>query len=109
MKRITKDIPKFALDKVLDFDLEKIYMYCAVNCIENPYINNYIKKIKQIEDDENTNERQETSQSPPIISYDESGNEEEPPIQPISLIRSSKKRIEPLVEKGAFVPVGKGL
>ena len=50
-------------------------MYCAVNCIENPYIANYIKKRKQIEDD--TNEREETSQSPPIISYDESGNEEE--------------------------------
>ena len=70
-------------------------MYCVVNCIENPYIANYIKKRKQIEDEENTNEREETSQYPPIISYDESGNEEEPPIQPISLIRSSKKRIEP--------------
>ena len=43
MKRITKDIQEFALDKVLDFDLEEIYMYCAVNCIENPYIANYIK------------------------------------------------------------------
>ena len=70
-------------------------MYCAVNCIENPYIANYIKKIKQIDDEENTNEREETSQYSPIISYDESGNEEEPPIQPISLIRSSKKKIEP--------------
>ena len=50
MKRITKDIPKFALDRVLHFDLEEIYMYCAVNCIENPYIANYIKKRKQIED-----------------------------------------------------------
>src|ERR671910_69503 len=70
-------------------------MYCAVNCIENPYIANYIKKRKQIEDEENTNEREEISQYPSIISYDESGNEEEPPIQPISLIRSSKKRIEP--------------
>ena len=66
-------------------------MYCAVNCIENPYIANYIKIRKQIEDEENTNEREETSQYPPIISYDESGNEEEPSIQPISLIRSSKK------------------
>ena len=65
------------------------------NCIENAYIANYIKKRKQIEDEENTNEREETSQYPPIISYDESGNEEEPSIQPISLIRSSKKRIEP--------------
>ena len=43
MKRITKDIPKFALDRVLHFDPEKIYMYC----IENPYIANYIKKRKQ--------------------------------------------------------------
>ena len=32
MKRLTKNLPEF----VLDFDLEKIYMYCAVNCIENP-------------------------------------------------------------------------
>ena len=52
-------------------------MFCAENCIENPYIANYLKKRKQIEDDENTNEREETSQYPPIISYDESGNEEE--------------------------------
>ena len=55
MKRITEDIPEFALDKVLDFDIEKIYIYCVVNCIENPYIANYIKTIKQIEDEENTN------------------------------------------------------
>ena len=95
MKRITKDIPEYNLEKFLDIDLEEIYMYCAVNCIENPYIANYIKTIKQIEDEENTNEREDTSQYPPIISYDESGNEEEPSIQPISLIRSSKKRIEP--------------
>ena len=86
---------EFVLDKVLDVDLEEIFMYCTANCIENPYIANYIKKRKQIEDEENTNEREETSQYPLIISYDESGNEEEPPIQPISLIRSSKKRIEP--------------
>ena len=95
MKRITKDMPEIVLDKVLDFDLEEIFMYCAVNCIENPYIANYIKKRKQIEDDENTNEGEETSQSPPIISYDESGNEEELSIQPISLIRSSKRKVEP--------------
>src|SRR3954464_4957103 len=95
MKRITEGIPKFNLDRFLDFDLEKIYMYCAVSCIENPYIANYIKKRKQIEDEDNANEREETSQYSPIISYDESGNEEEPSIQPISLIRSSKKRIEP--------------
>ena len=52
-------------------------------------------KRKKIEDEENTNEREETSQYSPIISYDESGNEEEPSIQPISLIRSSKRRIKP--------------
>ena len=53
LKRATKIIPEFALNRFLDFDLEKIYMYCAVNCIENPYIANYIKKRKQIEDEEN--------------------------------------------------------
>ena len=95
MKCLTKNLLEFVLDKVLDFDLEEIYMYCAVNCIENPYISNYIKKRKQIEDEENTNEREDISQYPPIISYDESGNEEEPSIQPISSVRSSKKRIEP--------------
>ena len=63
-----KIVSEFVLDKVLDFDLEEIFMYCAVNCIENPYIANYIKKRKQIEDEENTNEREETSQYPPIIS-----------------------------------------
>ena len=95
MKRITEGIPKFNLDRFLHFDLEEIFMYWAANCIENPYIANYIKKIKQIEDKENSNEREGTSQYSPIISYDESGNEEEPPIRPISLIRSSKMRIEP--------------
>ena len=48
MKRITEGIPKFNLDRVLDFDLENIYMYCAVNCIKNPYIANYIKKRKKM-------------------------------------------------------------
>src|SRR4051812_26730346 len=95
MKRIIEGIPKFNLDRFLDFDLEEIFMYCAVNCIENPYIANYIQTREQIEYEENTNEREETSQYLPIISYDESGNEEEPSIQPISLIRSSKKRIKP--------------
>ena len=95
MKRLTKNLPEFVLDKVPDFDLEEIYMYCAVNCIENPYIANYIKTRKQIEDEENTNEREDTSQYPPIISYDESCNEEEPSIQPISLIRSSKSGLIP--------------
>ena len=74
LKRLTKNLPEFALKKFLDIDLEEIYMYCAVNCIENPYIANYIKKRKKIEDEENTNEREETSQYPPVISYDESGN-----------------------------------
>ena len=46
MKRITKDIPEVALETVLDFDLENIYMYCAVNCIENPYIANYLQENK---------------------------------------------------------------
>lgn len=95
MKRITEDIPKVSLDRFLDFDLEDIYMFCAVNCIENPYIANYLKKRKQIEDDENTNEREDTSQYPPIISYDESGNEEELSIQPILSIRSSNRKVEP--------------
>ena len=93
MKCITKHIPEYNLEKFLDIDLEEIFMYCAVNCIENPYIANYLKKRKQIEDEENTNEREESSQYPPIISYDESGNEEEPSIQPISLKRRSRKRI----------------
>ena len=65
--------------------------------MKNPYISTYIKKTKQIEAQENTNEREEASQYPPIISYDESGNEEKPSIRPISLIRSSKKRIKPIV------------
>ena len=95
LKRLTKHIPKFNLKKFLDIDLEEIYVYCAVNCIENPYIANYIKKRKQIEYDENTNEMEETSQYPPIISYDESGNEEELSIQPISSIRSSEKKVQP--------------
>ena len=95
MKRITKDMPEFVLDKVLDFDLEEFFMYYAVNCIENPYISNYMKKRKKIVDEKNTNEREETSQYPPIISYDESGNEEEPSIEPISLIRSSKRGLNP--------------
>ena len=82
MKLITKHIPEYNLKKFLDIDLEEIYMYCAVNCIENPYIADYIKKRKQIEDEENTNEREETSQYPPIISYDELANEEELSIQP---------------------------
>ena len=52
MKHITNYLAVFSRDKHLGFDLEDIYMYCAVNCIENPYIANYIKKRKQIEDEE---------------------------------------------------------
>ena len=47
MKHITGHLSEFARYKLLGFDLEEIYMYCAVNCIENPYIANYIKKRKQ--------------------------------------------------------------
>ena len=46
MKRITKDFPN--PERFLDFDLEEIYMFCAVNCIENPYIANYLKTRKQM-------------------------------------------------------------
>ena len=70
MKRITNYLPVFSRDKLLGFDLEEIYMYCAANCIENPYIANYINSRKQLEDEENTNEREEISQYPPILSYD---------------------------------------
>ena len=84
MKRITKDIPEFALERVLDFDLEEIYMYCAVNCIENPYIANYLKTRKQIEYEESTNGRENISQYNPSVYYDESGNKEELPIRSIS-------------------------
>ena len=94
MKRITKGIPKFNLERFLDFDLEKIYMFCAVNCIENPYIANYLKTRKQIEYEESTNERENISQYAPVY-YDDSGNEEELPIQPISSIRSLKRFIKP--------------
>ena len=48
LKRATKHIPEFNLKNFLDINLEEIYMYCAVNCIENPYIANYQKKRKQI-------------------------------------------------------------
>ena len=48
LKRLLKDLPEFAHKKFLDIDLEKIYLYCAVNCIENPYITNYIKSRKQL-------------------------------------------------------------
>jgi hypothetical protein len=48
-----------------------------------------------MEDEENTNEREEISQYPPIVSHDESGDEEELLIQPISSIKSSEKLIKP--------------
>ena len=87
MKRITKGFPN--PKRFLGFDLEETYMFCAVNCIENPYIFNYLKSREQMEYEESTNERENVSQYPPIISSDESGNKDEPSIQPISLIRSS--------------------
>ena len=70
-------------------------MYCAVNCIENPCIANYLKTRKQIEYEESTNERGNISQYPPSVYYDESGNEEEFPIQPISSIRGLKRLLNP--------------
>ena len=48
LKRLLKDLPEFAHQKFLDIDLEKFYLFCAENCIENPYIANYLKKRKQI-------------------------------------------------------------
>ena len=47
MKHITEHIPECNLEKFLDIDLEEIFMYCAVNCIHNPYIANYIKIRKK--------------------------------------------------------------
>ena len=44
LKRATKLIPKFNLAHFLNIDLEEIYLFCAVNCIENPYIANHLKK-----------------------------------------------------------------
>ena len=48
IKRITKHITEYNLEKFLDIGLQEIFMYCAVNSIENTYIANYIKKRKQI-------------------------------------------------------------
>ena len=47
LKHATKLIPAFNLEELLDIDLEDIYLYCVVNCIENPYIANYIKARKK--------------------------------------------------------------
>ena len=95
MKCITKGIPKFNLERFPYFDLEEIYMFCAVNCIENPYIANFLKTRKQMEYEESTSERENVSQNPPSVYYDESGNEEELPIQSISSTGSLKKLIKP--------------
>jgi hypothetical protein len=65
-----------------------------VNCKENAYIANYRKMGKPIEY-KNTNERVKISTFPPIVSRDETGYENEHPMQPISSIRSSKKLIKP--------------
>ena len=89
MKCITKDVQKFNLNRILDFDLEEIYLFCAVNCIENPYIANYLKTRKQIEHKDSTMKRENISQYPPSV-YDESGNEELP-IQSIYSTRWSGK------------------
>ena len=48
-----------------------------------------------MEYEESTNERENVSQYPPGVYYDESGNEEELPIQSISPTRSLKKLIKP--------------
>ena len=111
MKRITNYLPELARYKLLNFDLEEIYMFCAINCIENPYIANYLKPREQIEYEESTNEMENISQYPPSVYHDESGNEEELPIQSISSTRSSKKLIKPIhkvvKKKGiiVFVPL----
>ena len=93
MKRITKGFPN--PERFLGFDLEEIYMFCAVNCIENPYISKYLKSRKQMEYEESTNERENISQYPPSVYYDESGNEEELPIQSLSSTRTLKNLIKP--------------
>ena len=67
MKYKTSDVPDLVLMKMIGFDLNVIYMYCAVNCTGNPYIANYLWTRKQIDDEENTNEGGEDSQYPPIF------------------------------------------
>ena len=93
MKHITKVFPN--PERFLDFGLEEIYMFCAVNCIENPYIVNYLKTRKQMEYEESTDEMENISQYPPSVYYDESGNKEELPIHSISSIRRLKELIKP--------------
>ena len=97
MERITKGVAKFNPNRILDFDLEEIYVFCVINCIENPYIANYLETRKQIEYEESTNERENISQYPLSVYYDESGNEEELPIQSISSTRSSNFLLNPHV------------
>jgi hypothetical protein len=80
----------FILTDDIETNLKEIYTFCVVNCNENSYIANYRKMGKQIEYKRNTNERVNISTLPPTVSHDEIGDEEELPIQPISLIRSSK-------------------
>ena len=70
-------------------------MFCAVNCNENPYIANHLKTRKQMQYEESTNEREYVSQYPPSVYYDESGTEEELPIQSIYSTRSLKESIKP--------------
>ena len=73
-------------------------MFCVVNCNENAYIANYRKTGTPMEYKKNvvtTNERERISQVSPIVSHNESGDEEELPFQPISPRRSSEKLLDP--------------
>ena len=70
-------------------------MFCMVNCNENAYIANYRNMGKPIEYIRNTNGRVKISTFPRIVSHDETSDEEELPIQPISSIRCSKELINP--------------
>ena len=81
-----------------------------VNCNENAYIANYRKMGKPLEYKRNTNERVKLSTFPPIVSRDETGYENELPMQPISSIRSSKRLIKPThdVEKKKKIQRSKG-
>ena len=75
-------------------------MFCVVNCNENAYIANYRMNEKPIEYKRNTNETVKVSQYPPIVSHDESGCNEELPIEPISLIISLEKLHKPTQNVG---------
>ena len=67
----------------VETNLKEIYMFCMVNCNENAYIANYRKMGKPIEYKRNTNERVKLFTFPPIVSRDETGYENELPMQPI--------------------------